>query len=137
MSVCCENDIVPHTIPFIKQHIVSPDWKARDAAVMALGGAAWICVCEGGGHGSKWAARVCMYVCVCGGGGLWVMALGGMCGGFVDHGFRWDVWGFVDHGSRWDVWGFVGHGFRWDVWGFVDHGFRWDVWGLGGMCGVL
>ena len=37
MSVCCENDIVPFTMPFIKQHIVSVDWKARDAAVMALG----------------------------------------------------------------------------------------------------
>lgn len=37
MSVCCENDIVPFTMPFIKQHIVSADWKAREAAVMALG----------------------------------------------------------------------------------------------------
>ena len=37
MATCCEDDIVPHVLPFVKEHIKSPDWRYRDAAVMAFG----------------------------------------------------------------------------------------------------
>ncbi|KAL1776437.1 importin subunit beta-1 [Sigmodon hispidus] len=37
LSTCCEDDIVPHVLPFIKEHIKNPDWRYRDAAVMAFG----------------------------------------------------------------------------------------------------
>ena len=55
MASCCENDIVPQVLPFVNQHLQNPDWKFRDAAVMALGTASLmvlVCVC------------VCMRVCV-------------------------------------------------------------------------
>ncbi|KAF7468906.1 Hypothetical predicted protein [Marmota monax] len=42
LSTCCEDDIVPHVLPFIKEHIKNPDWRYRDAAVMAFG-----CILEG------------------------------------------------------------------------------------------
>ncbi|NWW93005.1 IMB1 protein, partial [Rhynochetos jubatus] len=42
LATCCEDDIVPHVLPFIKQHIKNPDWRYRDAAVMAFG-----CILEG------------------------------------------------------------------------------------------
>ncbi|GCB65116.1 hypothetical protein scyTo_0009924, partial [Scyliorhinus torazame] len=37
LATCCEDDIVPHILPFIKEHIKNPDWRYRDAAVMAFG----------------------------------------------------------------------------------------------------
>lgn len=37
MANCCENDIVRHVIPFVKDHVKNPDWKFRDAAIMAFG----------------------------------------------------------------------------------------------------
>ncbi|KAG8566167.1 hypothetical protein GDO81_013127 [Engystomops pustulosus] len=37
LATCCEDDIVPHVLPFIKEHIKNPDWRYRDAAVMAFG----------------------------------------------------------------------------------------------------
>lgn len=37
MATCCEDTILPHMIPFIKDNIGSADWRYRDAAVMAFG----------------------------------------------------------------------------------------------------
>lgn len=37
LSTCCEDDVVPHVLPFIKEHIENPDWRYRDASVMAFG----------------------------------------------------------------------------------------------------
>lgn len=37
LSTCCEDDVVPHVLPFIKEHIKNPDWRYRDASVMAFG----------------------------------------------------------------------------------------------------
>ncbi|XP_029491538.1 importin subunit beta-1-like isoform X3 [Oncorhynchus nerka] len=37
LATCCEDDVVPHVLPFIKEHIKHPDWRYRDAAVMAFG----------------------------------------------------------------------------------------------------
>jgi len=37
LAACVEDDIVPHVLPFVTQHIKSPDWKFRDAALMAFG----------------------------------------------------------------------------------------------------
>ncbi|XP_033729110.1 importin subunit beta-1-like isoform X1 [Pecten maximus] len=37
MANCCEDDIVPHILPFVNDHIRHPDWRFRDAAVMAFG----------------------------------------------------------------------------------------------------
>ncbi|KAL7977189.1 hypothetical protein Chor_009138 [Crotalus horridus] len=42
LATCCEDDIVPHVLPFIKEHIKNIDWRYRDAAVMAFG-----CILEG------------------------------------------------------------------------------------------
>ncbi|KAM9660258.1 LOW QUALITY PROTEIN: importin subunit beta-1-like [Trichechus inunguis] len=42
LATCCEDDIVPHVLPFIKEHIKNPDWRYQDAAVMAFG-----CILEG------------------------------------------------------------------------------------------
>ncbi|KAF3818633.1 hypothetical protein GH733_012050 [Mirounga leonina] len=36
LATCCEDDIVPHVLPFIKENIKNPDWWHQDAAVMAL-----------------------------------------------------------------------------------------------------
>ncbi|XP_017788699.1 PREDICTED: LOW QUALITY PROTEIN: importin subunit beta-1 [Habropoda laboriosa] len=36
LSTCCENDIVPHVLPFVMDNIKSPDWRYRDAALMAF-----------------------------------------------------------------------------------------------------
>lgn len=37
MAACCEDDIVPHVLPFVKNNIKHTDWRYRDAAVMAFG----------------------------------------------------------------------------------------------------
>lgn len=37
LSTCCEDDVVPHVLPFIREHIENPDWRYRDASVMAFG----------------------------------------------------------------------------------------------------
>ncbi len=37
MATCCEDDVVPHVLQFVKDHIGSPDWRYRDAAVMTFG----------------------------------------------------------------------------------------------------
>lgn len=37
LAQCCENDIVPHVLPFIKENIKHPNWRFRDAAVMVFG----------------------------------------------------------------------------------------------------
>ncbi|XP_035206788.1 importin subunit beta-1-like isoform X2 [Stegodyphus dumicola] len=42
MAACCEDDIVPHVLPFVKNNIKHHDWRYRDAAVMAFG-----CILEG------------------------------------------------------------------------------------------
>ena len=38
LAACVEDDIVQYVLPFVTQHIKSPDWKFRDAALMAFGG---------------------------------------------------------------------------------------------------
>ncbi|XP_030383344.1 importin subunit beta [Scaptodrosophila lebanonensis] len=37
LATCCEDEIVPHVLPFIKENIESPNWRYRDAAVMTFG----------------------------------------------------------------------------------------------------
>lgn len=37
LSSCCEQDIVPYVLPFVKDHIKSSDWRFRDAALMSFG----------------------------------------------------------------------------------------------------
>ena len=37
LAACVEDDIVPHVLPFVTQHIKAADWKFRDAALMAFG----------------------------------------------------------------------------------------------------
>ncbi|KAH8279580.1 hypothetical protein KR018_003313 [Drosophila ironensis] len=37
LATCCEDDIVPHVLPFIKENIESSNWRFRDAAVMTFG----------------------------------------------------------------------------------------------------
>ena len=37
LATCCEDDIVPHVLPFVKDNIRHPDWKHRDAALMSFG----------------------------------------------------------------------------------------------------
>ena len=37
MATGCEDDIVPHVLPFVKDNIHAQDWRFRDAAVMAFG----------------------------------------------------------------------------------------------------
>lgn len=37
LATCCENEIVGHVLPFIKENIKSPNWRYRDAAVMVFG----------------------------------------------------------------------------------------------------
>ncbi len=37
MATCCEDDVVPHVLPFVKDNISNTDWRYRDAAVMAFG----------------------------------------------------------------------------------------------------
>lgn len=37
MASCCEDDIIQHVLPFVKDNIHHEDWRHRDAAVMAFG----------------------------------------------------------------------------------------------------
>ena len=37
MATCCEDDIIKEVLPFVKDNISNPDWRFRDAAVMAFG----------------------------------------------------------------------------------------------------
>lgn len=37
LSNCCENDIVPHVLPFINSNIKNENWRYREAALMAFG----------------------------------------------------------------------------------------------------
>lgn len=37
LATCCEDDIVPHVLPFVKDNIRHNDWRFRDAALMAFG----------------------------------------------------------------------------------------------------
>ena len=72
IASCCENDIVPHVLPFVEEHLQNPDWKFRDAAIMSLGVCVCACVC------------VCVCVCVCGyvgGGVVWVCGCECVVGG--------------------------------------------------------
>ncbi|CAG9767611.1 unnamed protein product [Ceutorhynchus assimilis] len=37
LATCCEEEIVPHVLPFIKDNIKSDNWRYRDASLMAFG----------------------------------------------------------------------------------------------------
>lgn len=37
LATCCEEEIVPHVLPFIKDNIVSANWRYKDAALMVFG----------------------------------------------------------------------------------------------------
>ena len=37
MATSCDDDVVPHVLPFVKVNISNPDWRFRDAGVMAFG----------------------------------------------------------------------------------------------------
>jgi len=37
LATCCENDIIPHVIPFVNDNIKDADWRHRDAALMSFG----------------------------------------------------------------------------------------------------
>lgn len=37
LSSCCEEAIFPYVLPFVKENIESPNWRHRDAALMAFG----------------------------------------------------------------------------------------------------
>lgn len=37
LATCCEDDIVPHVLPFVKDNIKHADWRHRDAALMSFG----------------------------------------------------------------------------------------------------
>lgn len=37
LATCCEDDIVPHVLPFVTHNITLAEWNKRDAAIMAFG----------------------------------------------------------------------------------------------------
>ena len=37
LAQCCENNVVPHVLPFVQENIKHEVWQRRDAAVMAFG----------------------------------------------------------------------------------------------------
>jgi len=37
IATCVRNDIIPEVVPFVTEHIVNPEWRYREAAVMAFG----------------------------------------------------------------------------------------------------
>lgn len=37
LATCCEEEIVPHVLPFVKENIKSENWRFRDAALMVFG----------------------------------------------------------------------------------------------------
>lgn len=37
LATCCEEEIVGHVLPFVKDNIVSDNWRFRDAALMVFG----------------------------------------------------------------------------------------------------
>lgn len=36
LATCCEDDIVPHVLPFITENIKNPNWRYKDAALMVF-----------------------------------------------------------------------------------------------------
>ena len=37
LATCCEDNIVPHVLPFVKDNIKHANWRHRDAALMSFG----------------------------------------------------------------------------------------------------
>ena len=37
LATCCQDDVVPHVLPFVKDNIKHTDWRFRDASLMAFG----------------------------------------------------------------------------------------------------
>ena len=37
LATCCQDDIVPHVLPFVKENIEHTNWRLRDASLMAFG----------------------------------------------------------------------------------------------------
>lgn len=37
LATCCEDEIVPHVLPFVTANIQLGEWNKRDAAIMAFG----------------------------------------------------------------------------------------------------
>lgn len=37
LASCCEEDLLPHVLPFVKENIKNQDWRYRDASLMAFG----------------------------------------------------------------------------------------------------
>lgn len=37
LATCCEEEVVPYVFPFVQEHIKSPNWRFRDAALMSFG----------------------------------------------------------------------------------------------------
>ena len=37
LATCCEDEIVPHVLPFVTSNIQLSEWNKRDAAIMAFG----------------------------------------------------------------------------------------------------
>ena len=37
LATCCQDDVVPHVLPFVKENIKHADWRYRDASLMAFG----------------------------------------------------------------------------------------------------
>ena len=99
MATCCEDTIVPLVFPFALEHLVSPDWKFRDAAVMAVGEwflvsvnmwwcecvtvtmMVWVCDCDCDSvsvwlwicDGVSVTVTVMVWVCDCDGVSVWLL----------------------------------------------------------------
>lgn len=121
LATCCEDDVVPHVLPFIKEHIKHPDWRYRDASVMAFGSILegpelnqlkplviqvtlifrrWVCV--------LWCPdemNVCMRVCETGHAHPHWADERPQCGGEGHDGLdvRAHLWSSARGGHQWDV----------------------------------